>query len=106
MPYIREECVAGDTIEICKYYTYRSHVKGEKRAKKKKLTSEAQKRVNQRKAEKELRRSMNANFRDGDLLVRYDFFKEFFPVSSDDMGKLMKKFIRKLRTEFKRQGKN
>ena len=76
MPYIEEVCVAGKTIEVNKYYSYRHHSKGEKRGKKENPTSEAQKKVNQRKASKELRRLMNANFEDGDLLVRLDFFKE------------------------------
>lgn len=39
MPYIKETCVAGDTIEVCKYYTYRVNVKGEKRARKEKKSS-------------------------------------------------------------------
>lgn len=103
MPYIKEVCVAGDTIEVCKYYTYRIGVKGEKRAKREKPTSEAQKRVNQRKAEKDLRRSMAANFRNGDALVRLDFRKR--PVGSEEMQGLMAKMIRKLRREYAKEGK-
>ena len=58
MPYVIEVCVAGGTMEICRYYTPRIGVKGEKREKREKLTPEAQKRVNQRLAEKTLRRTM------------------------------------------------
>ena len=58
MPYIEEVCVAGNTIEISKYYTYRTHTKGEKRQPKDNPTCEAQKRVNQRRAERDLRRLM------------------------------------------------
>lgn len=105
MPYIEEVCVAGDTIEVCKYYSYRTHTKGEKRAKKEKETSEAQKKVNQRKAEKEIRRLMNANFQDGDLLVRLDFFKEQLPDGSEQMQEMMAKAIRKLRQEFRKLGR-
>lgn len=105
MPYIEEVCVAGKTIEVNKYYSYRYHSPGEKRSKKEKPSSEAQKKVNQRKAAKELRRLMNANFEDGDLLVRLDFFKELFPEGSERMQKLMQKFIRKLRAEFAKMGK-
>lgn len=43
MPYIRETCVAGKTIEINKYYTFRNHSKGEKRAAREHPSSEAQK---------------------------------------------------------------
>ena len=105
MPYIEEVCVAGNTIEVNKYYSYRYHCKGEKRGAKIKLTSEAQKRVNQRKAAKELRRLMNANFVDGDLLIRLDFFREHFPDGSKKMQGMMQAFIRKLRAEFKKLGR-
>ena len=46
MPHIEEICVAGGIIEICKYYTYRINVKGERREKREKPTSEAQEKVN------------------------------------------------------------
>lgn len=103
MPYIRERCVAGNTIEINKYFCYRVHTKGEKRSKKEKLTTEAQKKVNQRKAGKELRWMMNANFVDGDSLVRLDFFKK--PVNSTEMQAIMQKVIRQLRAEYRKQGR-
>lgn len=103
MPYIKEICVAGDVIEICKYYTYRYGIKGEKREKKEKLTTEAQKKVNQRKAEKELRRLMNANFRNGDALVRLDFRKR--PTGSGEMQGLMAKAVRRIREKYKKAGK-
>lgn len=106
MPYIEEVCIAGETIEVNKYYSYRYHCKGEKRGLKKKLTSEAQRRVNLRKAAKDLRRLMNTNFKDGDLLVRLDFFKEHFPNDSKKMQTMMQAFIRKLRAEFKKLGRD
>lgn len=102
MPYIKETCVAGDTIEVCKYYTYRVNVKGEKRARKEKQTTEAQKKVNQRKAEKELRRLMAANFKNGDVVVRLDFIRR--PGGSDEMQQLIEKAIRKLRAAYKKAG--
>ncbi len=105
MPYIEEVCVAGKTIEVNKYYSYRYHCKGEKRGIKTKPTSEAQKRVNLRKAAKELRGLMNANFIDGDLLIRLDFFREHFPDGSKMMQSMMQAFIRKLRAEFKKLGR-
>ena len=105
MPYIEEICVAGNTIEVSKYYSYRHHTKGERRQTKDEPTSEAQKKVNQREAAKKLRRLMNTNFRDGDLLVRLDFFREQSPDGSNQMQSMMQKFIRKLRAEFKRLGK-
>lgn len=97
MSYMLEICVAGKTIEICKYFTYRDRIKGEKRAKKEKPTKESQRRVNLRKAEKELRRLMNENFEDGDMLLRLDFSKrpadsvEMQEYISDAMGAMKKK---------------
>lgn len=105
MPYIEERCVAGKTIEVSKYYSVRWHSKGEKREAKQGITSEAQKRVNQRKASTKLRRLMNANFEDGDLLIRLDFHKAYSPSGSLDMQDLMTKAIRKLRTEYKKLNK-
>ena len=47
---------------------------------------------------------MNANFVDGDLLVRLDFYKH--PVQdSKEMQQCMKKAIRKLRALFKKNNK-
>ena len=103
MPYMEEICVAGGIIEICKYYTYRVNVKGEKRAARKKPTSEAQKKVNQRKAEKELRRLMAANFRNGDTVVRLDFYKR--PGGSEEMQQMIEKAIRRLRSAYRKAGK-
>ncbi len=104
MPYIEEICVAGKTIEVSKYYSYRHHTKGERRQTRGKPSSEAQKRINFRKAAKELRRIMNTNFRDGDMLIRLDFFRSKFSGGSKEMQKLMEKFIRKLRAEMRKQG--
>jgi hypothetical protein len=104
MPYIEEVCVAGKTVEVSKYYSYRNHVKGEKRAVRENMTSEAQKKVNLRKAEKELRRLMNANFRDGDILVRLDFFK--LQGGSEIMQEMISKAIRKMKAKARKEGIN
>lgn len=104
MPYIKEVCVAGKTIEVTKYYSVRWHCKGEKRDPKEEESSEAQKKINQRRASTTLRRLMNHNFQDGDLLVRLDFSKESFPSGSEDMQMMISKSVRKLRQEFKKTG--
>lgn len=105
MSYIEEICVAGETIEVSKYYTYRNPGKGERRRAKEKLTCAAQKKVNQRKAERDLRRLMNANFIDGDLLVRLDFVNAKFISGSEQMQKYISKFLRWMRAEFKKRNK-
>lgn len=108
MSYVKEICVAGKTIEIYKYYTYRyKHKKGEKRATKDKPTCEAQLKVNERRATKEMRRAMNANFIDGDYLVRldlYNYIKEYGQPDSITLQKIAKKFFRSLRTAVRKTG--
>ena len=102
MPYIRETCVAGDVVEITKYFSYRYHQKGEKRSQRKIHSTMAQIRANNRKAERDLRRLMNANFIRGDYLVRLDFY-EHKPKDSKEMQEMTAKAIRKLRTEFQKR---
>lgn len=104
MPYIKEICKAGKTIEISKYYSFRWHIKGEKRERAEDESSEAQKRINQRQAETKLRRILNTNFRDGDYLLTLDFYKTNLPRGSDEMQELTSKAIRKMRAILKRQG--
>ena len=103
MPYMEEVCVAGDIIEISKYYANRAHVKGEKRVKRKKPTTDAQKKINQRKAEKDLRLLMAANFKNEDALVRLDFKNR--PGGSEEMQELISKAVKKIRKEYVRAGK-
>ena len=103
MPYIEEVCVAGSTVEVSKYYSYRVHTKGEKRLSSDKETSEAQKKINQRRAGIKLRRLMNNNFEDGDYLIRLDFH-EVHPETSEEMQSLMSNFIRRLKREYQRTG--
>ena len=104
MPYIKEVCVAGKTIEVSKYYSVRWHCVGEKREPKEGESTEAQKKINQRRASTILRRLLNTNFEDGDFLVRLDFSKEHFPNGSEDMQVMISKAVRKMRNELKKIG--
>ena len=66
MPYLKKTYFAGKTIEVEKCYTNRYGKKGQKRRDKVKPTSEQQKEINKRNAEKMLRLLLNANFVGGD----------------------------------------
>lgn len=103
MPYVEETCISGRVIEVEKYYSYRWHKPGEHRSKKSSITTEAQKKRNQKRAEKNLRRLMNANFEDGDYLVRLDFAKA--PGGSEEMQPMIAKAVREMRKELRKQGK-
>lgn len=103
MPYIEEVCIAGQTVEVSKYYSYRVHTKGEKRLSTGEATSESQKKINQRRAGTKLRRLMNNNFVDGDFLIRLDFH-EVHPQTSEEMQVLTSNFIRRLKREYQKTG--
>lgn len=104
MPYVMESCMAGDTYEVRKYYTYQFHNSGGKRKKKEDISPESKKKANIRAAETKLRRLMNHNFRDGDYLVRLDFSKDNRPEGSADMYKEMTNFIRRLKNRYIKAG--
>ena len=104
MPYILEICIAGKTKEVSKYHSSRWKIKGEKRNKKKKKTTNTQEKINLRLAAKNLRRKMNHNFEDGDYLVTFDFRKEERPESSKEMTRCMSNFLKRLRNQYKKQG--
>ena len=73
MPYVERTVVAGVIRETRKMYTGRVHTVGAERAKKTGSTSQAQAKVNDRKAEEVLRWRLNANFTAGDyhLVLHY-----------------------------------
>ncbi len=104
MPYIESVCIAGKTIEIEKYYSSRYKKKGIKRSKNKKPTSEQQKEVNNRKAEKKLRQLINANFQGGDFHMVLNYAKENRPDTKDEMRIDLDKFLRDARKEYKKAG--
>lgn len=80
MAYIEEKCIAGSVVTIRKYYTFRHNCKGEKREKRSHLTSEAQKKVNIRIAERNLAALMNSNFTDSTgMLVTFTYKKDMRP---------------------------
>ena len=105
MAYIEEKCIAGSVVTIRKYYTFKHNCKGEKREKRSHLTSEAQKKVNIRIAERNLAALMNSNFTDDTgMLVTFTYKKDLRPPTSDVMQKDMRQFLKKLRMQFKKLG--
>ncbi|WP_341430509.1 rolling circle replication-associated protein [Clostridium amylolyticum] len=92
-------------MEVEKYYTHRYKAKGVKRGEIKNPTSEEQEKINIRQAEKKLRRRINANFTEGDFHIIFDYKKEERPSTKEEMRKDIDKALRKLREEYKKQGK-
>ena len=105
MPYIKEICVAGRILEVRKYHTLRYNCKGEKREGRYRQTCECQQRVNQRKAERTLRRLMNTNFTDNTgMLVTFTYFPRNRPKDSKQMQVDMRNCLKKMRKIFKDKG--
>ena len=98
---------AGNTIEIEKIRTERNYQRGAERNAKKNPTSERQKLVNDRQAEKILRRKMNANFDNSCLYLTLMYVKEdgLPHVDPEQMDQDMQRVLRKLRSVYKRESK-
>lgn len=108
MPYIESICKAGKTIEVERYYTARFGCRGQRRSQKVKPTPEEQKKINDRLAEKKLRRLINENFTEGDyhLVLSYKRDKGEPYREAEDMKEDIRKFLRTLRREYKIRGQD
>lgn len=91
----------GDTIEH--EYCYRGNygARGEKRAKKARITSEYQKQLNQKHKEKHMRRLVKLNFKEGDLWVTLKYPAGQKRKSIEEIQKDRTQFIRELRKTYK-----
>jgi hypothetical protein len=105
MPYIMSITNAGKTVEVEKYYTLRYKAKGVKRGEVVNPTSEDQKDINLKLAEKKLRHRINANFSEGDFHTVFDYRKDERPDTKEQMREDIDKAFRELRKEYKKQGK-
>ena len=105
MPYILSITNAGKTVEVEKYYTLRYKAKGVKRGEVINPTSEEQKDINLRLAEKKLRLRINANYGEGDYHTVFDYRKDERPDTKEEMREDIDKALRELRKEYKKQGK-
>lgn len=100
MPYIKERCVAGNVVEVRKYYAPKYEKKNEKRKRRAHPTEEAVKKANLRKAERDLRRLMNNNFSKKSWSITLTF-KE--PPTLEEIQKEVAKYTRRLRNIAKRK---
>ncbi|MBQ9550091.1 MAG: hypothetical protein IJU87_04685 [Lachnospiraceae bacterium] len=105
MPYMKETCVAGRTIEVRKYYNFHVPPPGERREPSGKSTPERIQKANRRKAETDLRRLMNANFeafKGYSLTFTYD--SEHIPESIPDARRDAARYFRKLQGIARKNG--
>lgn len=106
MPYVIRTTKAGRTVEIEKYYTAKYNKKGGKRKNRVKATTEQQKKINTKVAERRIRLLMNENFGYGDYHVVLGYRRNKGDVyrTKEEMKKDIELFLRKLRKEYKRLG--
>lgn len=106
MPYVERIIRAGRTIEIERYFTSRYKKKGIKRGDKVKPTTEQQKKINKKKAERELRILINANYGYGDFHLVLDYIrrKGEQPRTRKQMRRDVDIFLRECRKEYKKAG--
>ena len=104
--YVEAVCVAGATVEIERYYTGQYRKQGQKRKPKQKESSEEIKAKYNRRAEKKLRRLINANFSPGDyhLTLSYKKNKGDPERSPEEMKEDIRKFLRGMRKDCKDRG--
>ena len=102
MPYYKTTIVAGRTIEVIKGYS-KMIGNHNKRSARRNKTPEEVERINQRQAEARLRRLINANFGEGDIHLVLTYKKNDRPDPAE-AKKRIDKFIRRLRTRYKKLG--
>jgi hypothetical protein len=107
MAYIKMTVYAGNTIEVIKYHDRAHDRKGGSRKEKKKPTSYRQQLSNEIRRERKLRWLLNENFEDGDLHINFGYIHRKGDPYRDpeDMKKDFQKFTRKLREEYRKQGR-
>lgn len=104
MPYIKSVCRAGRTKEIARYYTRRYHPKGERRTPKENVTTEQQKKVNDRHTVRKLTRILNANFDETSWYVTFSYKKENRP-GEERLKRHKKELLKQLRKCYRQQKK-
>jgi hypothetical protein len=105
MPYYEEIAICGKTIEISKKHSLRTVNKKIPRSKNKNSTPEDVRKVNERNAERNLRRLINTNFKYQDIHLVLTYKKENRPETPQEAKKDLEKFLRKLRGYFKKRNK-
>lgn len=101
--YVRRELRYGNRIEIRKYHTCKYQGTGVRRRKKEKPTPEQVKKNNEKQAVKKLFRLMVNNFTADDHHVVLNYASETRP-DAEGAKKAISKFLRKMRTWYKKQG--
>lgn len=104
MPYIKEVCRAGATIEVVKRFSPRYGKKSSPRGPNENPTPQAMEAVNRRQAETRLRRLLNTNFGYKDIHLVLTYRRDERP-DPETAQKYLTKFLRDLRKLYKSEGR-
>ena len=113
MSYIQKTIISGKVVEVIKQYDRKHFPKGKHtkfkksdiRGPKENKTTEQQEKVNYRQKELKLTRLLNCNFKGGDYHIVFSYKEDLRPNSIEELKDDKKKLLRKVRTEYKKQGK-
>lgn len=105
MPYLKTTCKAGKTKEYEKYYTRRLRPGNEKRRPRENKTTEQQRKINDKLAERKLTRIMNDNFDETSWYLTYTYLKENRPSELEEFEKDRDKLLRDIRKIYKKENK-
>ena len=101
--YKRKSYDLGDIREVMEYHNGRYGAPGMPREKKKKATPEQIRKVNQWNKERQCWRKMKLNFQENDYWVTLTYKLENRPQDMKEAAKDIRKWIQKVRTQYKRQ---
>lgn len=99
--YRERKYTCGDYIEVAIYPVY-TQKRG--RGKRKKPTTEIQKRLNRRHATDRLRRLLHTNFTEKDLFVTLTFEDERLPETVADCQRAVQNFLRRVKRKYAKAG--
>lgn len=113
MSYVQKTIISGKVVEVIKKYDRKHFPKGKHtkfnksdiRGPKENKTTEQQEKVNYRQKELKLTRLLNCNFQGGDYHIVFSYKEDLRPNSIEELKDDKKKLLRKVRTEYKKQGK-
>lgn len=107
MPWIKKEYDCGNCVMVVKCFASRYGSKGQilHIINSDNKTSEKQQAVNDRNAMQRYSVLANANFKKGDYYATYTFKRGLLPATVEECEEIWKKYRRKLRDFYKKQGK-
>lgn len=99
--YRERKYTCGDYIEVAIYPVY-TQQRG--RGKRKKPTTEIQKRLNRRHATDRLRRLLHTNFNEKDLFLTLTFDEDSLPETVADCQRVVQNFLRRVKRKYAKAG--